>query len=67
VETFSPDAVSEASGRRLLQAQATGAKYVVSACQQCMRTLYNGARKHKIRVRAIDISQLVLESVEAAE
>jgi Fe-S oxidoreductase len=67
VEAFSPDAVSEASGRRLRQAQATGARYVVSACQQCMRTLYNGARKHKIRVRAIDISQLVLESVEAVE
>ena len=67
VEAFSPDTVSEASGRRLQQAQATGAQYVVSACQQCMRTLYNGARSHKIRVRAIDISQLVLESVEAAE
>jgi Fe-S oxidoreductase len=67
VEAFSPDTVSEASGRRLRQAQATGAKYVVSACQQCMRTLFNGARKHKIRVRPIDISQLVLESVEAAE
>jgi hypothetical protein len=29
-----------------------------------MRTLFNGARKAKIRVRPIDISQLVLESVE---
>ncbi len=64
VETFSPDTVTEASRRRLLQAQATGAKYVVSACQQCMRTLFNGARKNKIRVRAIDISQIVLESIE---
>ena len=63
VEAFSPDTVDEASGRRLQQAQATGAQYIVSACQQCMRTLHNGARSHKIRVRAIDISQLVLESV----
>ena len=67
VESFSPDTVSEASGRRLRQAQATGAQYIVSACQQCMRTLFAGARKHKIRVRPIDISQLVLESVQAAE
>ena len=67
VEAFSPDTVSEASRRRLQQAQATGARYIVSACQQCMRTLYNGARSHKIRVRPIDISQLVLESVEAAD
>jgi heterodisulfide reductase subunit D len=63
VESFSPDTVSQASRLRLLQAQATGARYVVSACQQCMRTLFNGARKAKIRVRPIDISQLVLESV----
>jgi heterodisulfide reductase subunit D len=67
VEAFSPDTVTEASGRRLRQAQDTGAQYVVSACQQCMRTLYNGARSHRIRVRPIDISQLVLESVEAAD
>ena len=67
VETFSPDTVNEASRRRLEQAQATGAKYIVSACQQCMRTLFNGARKNKIRVRAVDISQIVLESVQNAE
>jgi Fe-S oxidoreductase len=58
--------VTESSRRRLEQAQATGAKYVVSACQQCMRTLFNGARKNKIRLRAADISQIVLESVENA-
>ena len=67
VEASSPDAVNEASRRRLLQAQATGARYVVSACQQFMRTLLNVARRNKIRVRAIDISQIVLESVQNAE
>ena len=50
----------------LQQAQATGAEYVVSACQQCMRTLFNGAKKNQIRLRAIDLSQVVLESVENA-
>jgi heterodisulfide reductase subunit D len=67
VETFSPDTVNLAAARRLEQAQATGAQYIVSACQQCMRTLYNGARKSKIRIRAVDISQIVLESVQSAE
>jgi heterodisulfide reductase subunit D len=66
VETYSPDTVNEAARRRLLQAQATGAQYVVSACQQCMRTLFNGARKNRIRVRAVDISEIVLEAVENA-
>jgi len=67
VETFSPDTVNEAARRRLLQVQATGAQYVVSACQQCMRTLHNGARKNRIRVRAVDISQIVLEALENAQ
>ncbi|MBM4430157.1 MAG: (Fe-S)-binding protein [Chloroflexi bacterium] len=64
VEAVSPDAVAEASGKRLAQAQATGAEYVVSACQQCMRTLFNGARKNKLRLRVADISQMLLESIE---
>ena len=64
MEAFSPDAVTEASKNRLEQAADTGAEYIVSACQQCMRTFFSGARKNKIRVRAIDLTQLVLESIE---
>ena len=66
VEAFSPDAVTKASKNRLDQAVETGAKYIVSACQQCMRTFFNGARKNKIRVRAVDFTQLVLESMDRA-
>jgi Fe-S oxidoreductase len=55
------------AGRRLAQVQATGARYVASACQQCKRTLQDGARRNKIRVRAVDIAELVWKSVEAAE
>ena len=63
VESYSADVVTSASRRRLEQAQATGAKTIVSACQQCMRTMHNGARKNKIRLRVMDISQIVLESL----
>lgn len=65
VEAFSSDAVNEASRNRLIQAQDTGAEYVVSACQQCMRTFFNGARKNQIRLRTMDFTQLVLESIES--
>ena len=65
VEAFSPDAVTIASKNRLEQAADTGAEYIVSACQQCMRTFFSGARKNKIRIRAIDLTQLVLESIES--
>jgi len=51
------------AGNRLAQAQATGAKYVLSACQQCKRTLQEGARQNKIRVRAMDLVELVWRSI----
>jgi len=38
VETVDPDVTSGVAARRLAHVQATGAKYVVSACQQCKRT-----------------------------
>jgi heterodisulfide reductase subunit D len=66
VEISDPTVSIQVAGRRLAQAQATGARYVASACQQCKRTLQEGARRNKIRVRAIDIAELVWKSVEAA-
>jgi len=67
VEVSDPTVSSGVAGRRLAQVQATGARYVASACQQCKRTLQEGARRHKIRVRAIDVAELVWRSMEAAE
>jgi len=55
------------AARRLAQVQATGARYVLSACQQCKRTLQEGARQNKIRVRAMDIVELLWKSMQAAE
>jgi heterodisulfide reductase subunit D len=54
------------AGQRLAQVQATGAKYVLSACQQCKRTLQEGARLNKIRVRAMDLTELVWKSIQSA-
>ncbi len=49
---------------RMLQAEETGAKFIVTACQQCKRTLLGAARREKIRVRTLDISELLWESVQ---
>jgi heterodisulfide reductase subunit D len=67
VEVSDPTVSTGVAGRRLAQVQATGARYVASACQQCKRTLQEGARRNKMRVRAIDIAELLWQSVEAAE
>ncbi len=67
VEISDPSVSTQVAGRRLAQVQATGARYVASACQQCKRTLQEGARRNRVRVRAIDIAELVWQSVQAAE
>jgi heterodisulfide reductase subunit D len=56
---------AKAVGRtRILQAQDTGAQFIVTACQQCKRTLLGAARTNKVRIRTIDLSELLLESVQ---
>ncbi len=67
VETVDPDIPAGVAARRLAQVEATGAKYVVSACQQCERTLQEGARKNRIRIRAVDVVELLWRSVQTAE
>jgi len=50
--------------RRLQQAADTGAKYIITACQQCKRTLLSAARREKIRIRTLDISELVWQAMQ---
>jgi heterodisulfide reductase subunit D len=67
VEISDRQVTGEVGVQRMQQAQETGAEVVVSACQQCKRTLLTGARQAKIRMRAMDVSELVLESILSAE
>lgn len=62
-EMADPDLTAAIGKRRILQAQETGARVVVSACQQCKRTLAEAARRNKVRVRAMDITELVRQAM----
>jgi len=64
LESFDPELSASIAARRIRQAAETGAKTVVSACQQCERTLFSAARSERIRVRSKDVVELVLEAVE---
>jgi heterodisulfide reductase subunit D len=66
VEISDREVTGQVGMLRMQQAQETGAEAVVSACQQCKRTLLTGARQAKIRMRTLDMSELVLESVSKA-
>jgi Fe-S oxidoreductase len=62
LESFDPELSQAVASKRVRQAAETGAKTVLSACQQCERTLFSAARSERIRVRAKDIVELVLEA-----
>ncbi len=65
LEVVNSELVGNVAARRMRQAQRTEAGFLVSACQQCKRTLALAARKNKIRIKTMDISELVWRSMEA--
>jgi Fe-S oxidoreductase len=64
VEMANAETAHAVARSRMLQAQETGAKFIITACQQCKRTLLSAARREKIRIRTLDISELLWESVQ---
>src|SRR5450830_76016 len=42
----------------------SGADVVASSCQQCVRTIAGALKKEKSKIKAMDISELLLESIE---
>lgn len=63
LESFDPDLSRAVAARRIRQAAETGARTVLSACQQCERTLFSAARAERIRVRVKDIVEMVWEAM----
>jgi heterodisulfide reductase subunit D len=64
VEMADADLVAAVSKRRLEQAQATEAQVILSACQQCKRTLTASTRREKVRMRVLDLVELVDQVLE---
>jgi heterodisulfide reductase subunit D len=59
VEMADAELVAAVSKRRLQQAQATEAQVLLSACQQCKRTLTAATRREKVRMQVLDLVELV--------
>jgi heterodisulfide reductase subunit D len=45
----------------------TGADVVTTSCQQCVRTIATALKKEKSKIKAVDLTQFVLESINAEE
>lgn len=67
LETFDPTLPPKVASERLDDAVGTGANILVSACQQCERTLMGAGRKHdgvrKARMKVMDIVELVAQQL----
>jgi len=67
IAMYAGDVSGDVAQRRMRQADMAGARYIVSSCQQCKRTLADGARKARIRIRPIDLTELVWMSIQNAQ
>jgi heterodisulfide reductase subunit D len=63
VEMADKELLAAVARSRIAQAAETGAQYLLSACQQCTRTLAGAARQEKVRVRVMDVAELVARQV----
>ena len=63
LEMIDPDLSAAIAQRKIEEIQRTGAEEVVTSCQQCIRTISGYARKHKIKLKVKDITELVLEAM----
>jgi heterodisulfide reductase subunit D len=63
VEIFNDEATMHVAVRRLRQALDVEVNTVVTACQQCKRTLLNAAQRMRQPVRVLDVTELIWEAM----
>jgi Fe-S oxidoreductase len=70
LESFDPDVVSDVAAHRIDRAVEAEADMLISACQQCERTLMAAVRRHsqarRARMRVMDVTELVCRAMDAA-
>jgi heterodisulfide reductase subunit D len=59
-----PGLAAEIAKRKIDEALTTGAQAVVTACQQCVRTMLTYVRRNKIPLEVMDIVQLVHRALD---
>lgn len=51
-------------GRKIAEIAETGTQHVVTACQQCKRSIATAARKRRLKLKVQDLSELVFDSID---
>jgi len=63
VEMGDPELTEKIAHTRLEQAWGTGADVIATACQQCKRTLAAQARRERVRIRVVDVAELLWKAL----
>ncbi|NIS62463.1 MAG: 4Fe-4S dicluster domain-containing protein [Proteobacteria bacterium] len=63
LEMVDPELSAALAQEKIKEIQATGAETVITACQQCVRTIMTTARRNKIPIRAMDVTEFVLSAM----
>ena len=61
LEMVDPELATALAQQKIKQIQATGADVVITSCQQCVRTILTTARKTKIPLKVLYITEFVLK------
>jgi len=64
VEMANPDLTSEIAQMKIDEIQRTGTNIVVTPCQQCVRTISTRARKQGIKLKVMDLTEIVMMAME---
>jgi heterodisulfide reductase subunit D len=63
LEMVDPDLSAALAQAKIDEIQATGADTVITACQQCVRTILTTARRKEIPIDAMDITEFVFKNM----
>lgn len=64
LEIVNPNLSSTLAQAKIEEIRATGAEMVITACQQCVRTIMANARRKKVPLVVMDIIEFVLKNME---
>jgi heterodisulfide reductase subunit D len=64
LEMVDPELSAALAQEKIKEIQATGTDTVITACQQCVRTIMTTARRRKIPIKAMDITEFVLSTMK---
>jgi len=63
LEMVRPELSAAMAQAKIEEIKATGAEMVITACQQCVRTIFSNARKKKIPINVMDIIEFVSKNM----